>query len=660
MRFFNIILALALPTASLSLAAQESKDTTIVIKGAVVSANRHPSRAGTGSISIPARMIKDTPALLGEADVLKTIQLLPGVQAGTEGLSGIYIRGGGSDENLILLDGMPVYGAGHLLGIFSPFQGEAVDDAVIHKGYFPAKFGGRASSVLEINTSTGNTDKTAGSLGIGVLSDKFHVEGPALKRKMTYSLSGRGMHTLLMDGLFKAFKVPANLYFHDLHAKATFPMDNPNRLSVSYFTSKDNLYYKEDEGKAVFSWGNDLGSVDWSRNWSPALRSDVKLGISRFSMDSGYEAPGQVRSGYKTGLNDIILKAGLVFEGFTGHYLRAGTDITHHLFIPESGEEGGGKTRIRGSELAVYLEDHSKPVGWLSAETGLRISAFSSGGVTRLYPEPRLTAKARITDRIDAQVSYSRTTQYIHQLSSSLAVLPVDLIVPVTKKTGPIVSDQVSLGLGARFRGGWKISVEGYLKAQKEILEYKDGILFIDDFDDWEDMVAQGVGRARGVELLVRKEDSKYSGWIGYTLSRSERKIPDGSVGSGEWFPCRFDCRHSITAVLNRKFGKGWDAGLTWTYSQGGAITVPLPDGSTPRRGNVRLPPSHRLDAGIKHRKPLRRGESIWNLGVYNAYNRKNPNLVFPVSGDGEDGSGPYRTISFLPIIPSVGYSRVF
>ena len=662
MKDFRLMTILAALTTFLPSYAQNTKDTTILIKEAVVMASKNLARSGSSSISIPANMIKSTPSLLGEADLLKTIQLLPGVQAGTEGQSGMYVRGGGADENLILLDGVPVHCQGHILGLFSPFQSEAVHEAVIHKGAFPARFGGRASSVLEISTQGEVLEKTTGCLGVGSLSDKFHLEGPLASGRLSYSVSGRGMHTFLMNGLMRALKLPANYWFKDLHAKAIGRIDSNNSLTLSYFNSKDNLYYKEDEEKTDISWGTSLGAVKWKRSWSESTTSEVTAALSGYSLNTGLKTPGESREGYKTGLQDIVFKTDWLMTSLPNHNLRFGTEVIRHMFTPESdfGETDQVKTSIKGIESAVYCEDDIKFQDWITVSAGFRMGAYISSGSSRFSPEPRVSVTVGSDSGPQVKAGYSRVAQQIHQLSSTVAVLPVDMILPVTKAIGPVVSNQFSLGVWYRKADIWEFSLEGYWKTMSGVLEYRDGVIFIDDFSTWEEQVAAGIGRSYGLEALLKKNYGNTYGWIGYTLAKSERRFPGGSISSGEWFPARYDIRHSVTIALNHRFGHGWDAGAVWTYSSGGAVTLPESDGSMPHRGNLRLPPSHRLDLGLNHHKAKRHGERIWNIGIYNAYNRKNPNLVIPVTGDGEDGSGSIRKISFLPIIPSGSYTRVF
>ena len=636
------------------------RDTVLTIREArVLATGGTPRKAGTAII--PEAMLKCAPALLGEPDILKAAQLLPGVQAGTEGLSGLIVRGGGTDENLILLDWVPVFSSGHILGLFSPFPSEAVKEAVIHKGGIPARFGGRASSVFEIKTGTDAQDSLSGCLGAGLISDKLHLEGPALNGKASFSISARGTHTLLMDGALRALKVPGNFHFHDLHAKVSSQINSNNRLSVSYFSGKDNLYFKEVGNKTTVSWGNRSGSLMWNRRWSGSVSSNTTLALTSYSMNMTYKDLSLGRESYKTGLKDLFARVEFIVDGIPGHSLRTGTEAIGHTFIPEADYGADGKpsrTVIKGGEFSTYIEDTFPFARRLTLETGFRLTTFFSGGTAYISPEPRVSLTAGSAKGLEFKAAYSRISQYIHQLSSPYIALPVDLIVPVTGKVKPVITDQICAGLYLYKPGGWEFSLEGYWKSQHNALEYKGGVIIIDDFRTWEEEVVPCLGKSRGLEVLISKKEGDTTLWIGYTLSRSERKDPTGSISQGKWFPSRHDCRHSVSIVLNRNLGGGWDASAVWTYSSGGAFTIPDSDGNEAQRGNIRLPESHKLNIGVNHRKDRPRGQSIWNLGIYNAYNRKNPNLVFLESS--EDGPGSLKTVCFLPIIPSAGYTRVF
>ena len=571
----------------------------------------------------------------------------------------MYVRGGGPDENLILLDGIQMYGNGHLLGLFSAFPNDAVDEITLHKGSFAARYGGRVSGILDIRSNDGDLYEYHGNIGTGIINDHFHLEGPLIKDKASFSITGRGMHTLLMEGLLQAFKVPANYYFYDLDAKATIRPDSRNRLSFNCFQGKDHLRYQEEQGSSDITWGNALGSIAWDCQWNGNLYSRMTAAFTGYTMDFGYKPKEAARTSNGSGIKDLTAKADFIFSDGKGNPLRFGAEAIRHSFIPDDGEQHKNR-HVRGWEFSTYVERLTNLGGCLDLETGLRLSAFISPKGRFFKPEPRISVSVDPGNRFGAKVSYSRMVQYLHLLSPSITTLPVDIWVPVSKGVGPVISDQYSIGTGFGWKGGWEVSLEGYLKRMKGVIEYKDGIMFIDDFTIWENDVSSGIGRAAGVEFLLRKKAGRTTGWLGYTLSKSERRFPDGSIGQGKWFPARYDRRHDISMVLNHRTGRRWDLGAVWAYSTGGTLTVPDAAGEMTLRNNYRLPPSHRLDLSASRHKKKRHGEGILNLGIYNAYNRKNPNLVFHVSGDEEDGPGYLKKVSILPIIPSAGYTRVF
>ena len=658
------ILASIIALSAGILSSAQPRDSTLKIKESVITAVRKSAipKAGTGFIEIPETMIGDIPSLLGEADLLKTIQLLPGVNPGTEGFSGLYVRGGGPDENLLILDGIPVYSAGHMLGLFSVFQEEAVGKATLYKGSFPARYGGRVSSIIDISSRESAADRIHGSVGVGLLSDKFHAEGPLLGKRTTFSVSGRGMHTFLMDGAFQAFKLPANYHFHDLKAKVSSSLDSGNILELSYFKGNDNLYFKEEGNRTDITWGNRLGSVVWKRRWNDSLVSNTTFGISGYRMDFEHKVGGGASEFLGTGITDLVARSDLVYLSDNGHGIGLGAEIIRHGFLPEGSERNERETKeITGLETAFYVEDGFRLDDRFSVEAGLRLELFSTGRWASLSPEPRLSISGRFGEMATMKMSYSRMSQYVHLLSPPVTTLPMDIWVPVTRNTKPEYSDQLAFGLDLAGPKGWALSLQCYWKSLSNILEYRDGIVCVDNYCTWEEKVACGIGRSKGMEILARKTSGNTTGWLGYTLSSSERKFPDGSISGGEWFPSRYDSRHCLTFFLSQRLGRQMDAGITWTYVGGGAISMPDKDGNLPHRGNHRLPPSHRLDLGWKHHKVRKHGERIWNVCVYNAYNRKNPNIVFLVPNDmGEDGPGSLKTVSIFRIIPSVSYARVF
>ena len=612
--------------------AQPARDTTLTIKESVISASKRTGGAvsSIGSVKISGDMARKTPPILGETDIVKTVQLLPGVNSGSEGFSGILVRGGGPDENMIQLDGVPIYSAGHMLGLFSVFQGEAVQNFTLLKGAFPARYGGRSSGILDVRTIDGDPVKTNASFGAGLISDKVHIDGPLDNGKTSYSISGRGMHTFLLDGAMRVARLPANYYFNDLHAKITRRIGGFGTLKAGFFMGKDNLHYKEYMDRTRILWGNMAASLNWTRVWDSGLESDIVIACSSYRTEFRFKSPGIPDDTYRTGIRDLMAKAGFSYSSIPGHCLRFGFEDTRHMFMPES----------LGNESSAYIEDAFEPWRDVQVEAGGRLACFHADGKTWWAVEPRVSASAFPYRWLRVQASYSKMSQYLHLLTSSQVILPIDLWQPVTKDIPPVTSVQWSLGIGIEPADGWHLSVEGYLKGMDGVIEYQ----------AQEDRIATGKGRSKGLEFFFSKTTGKTSGWIGYAMSKTDRCFPDGTINGGKWFPYRYDIRHKVSIVSTTDLGRGWDAGAVWTWSTGGAL----------RNGCLRLPPSHRLDLGLNHHKPKRGGERIWNVSIYNVYNRKNPNLVFESYGEEEDGPGSLKIISILPVIPSVSYSRVF
>lgn len=702
------------------------RDTTINIalkantqlKESVVSAQRESGISATkmSAIEIPMNIIQNTPVLFGEADVLKTIQLMPGVQSGAEGFSGIYVRGGGPDENLLLLDGIPLYSAEHLLGLFSIFQPEAVKKVTLHKGSFPARYGGRTSSIIDVRTNDGNLQETHGTVGVGVLSDKFHLEGPIIKGKTAYSISARGMHTFLFDGLFRAAKIPANYYFYDLNGKVSHKFSDRDRLFLNAYYGRDIFYYKDNDDwdtggtttlmddKTHIRWGNLMTAARWNHVFNGRLFSNTTVAFTDYRMRMGFNSKENSQNtkyyykfDYGSGIQDITAKIDFDYTPSQRHIIKFGGEYVNHTFIPETyttveKENNNGQMvtdttysnsnekNRRGHEISAYIEDDIKVSGWLTLNPGAHLTVFRTGGKTYWSPEPRISAKVDFGKGVSVKAAYSRMAQYVHLLSSSQITLPIDLWVPITQDIKPVTSDQYSLGLYYDSLTGWEFSVEGYWKDMRNVLEYKDGISFMANSQSWERNVVMGDGRAYGIEFFIQKTMGKTTGWLGYTLAKSDRIFSNGLINNGERYPYRYDRRHNISLVVNQRLGKKWDLSATWSFATGGTTTVPeretvamTPDGKfiqvdyAPHRNNYRLPPSHRLNIGVNFHKQKRRGESVWNFGVYNAYNRLNPNFVFyKADKTNESDSKLYtrkerlKSVTILPIIPSFSYTYKF
>jgi outer membrane receptor for ferrienterochelin and colicin len=689
------------------------------INEAVVAARREAGIQATkmSAVEIPMNLIKNTPTLFGEADVLKTIQLMPGVQSGVEGFSGIHVRGGGPEENLLLLDGIPLYNTEHLLGLFSIFQPEAVKKVTLFKGSFPARYGGRTSSIIDVRTNDGNMQETHGTIGVGLLSDKFHLEGPIFKGKTSYSISARGMHTLLFDRVLAMFKIPANYFFYDLNGKLTQKFGDRDRLFLNVYNGKDAFYYKDRgnitllenvswDNKTRINWGNTLASLRWNHVFNGRLFANATGAWTRYRMIMEYSAsekdhstapPGHYNYlfDYRSGLEDVTGKIDFDYTPGPRHQVKFGVEYIYHTYVPETlthveHESSAGKTLLDttftntkkgnryGHEISFYAEDDFMIGNRLTLNPGIRLAMFVTSGRRYLAPEPRMSAKIDFGSGFSAKAAYSRMSQYVHLLSSSQITLPIDLWVPITKDIKPVTADQYSAGFYYDGLRGWEFSVEGYWKQMDNVLEYKDGISFLANSNQWEDKVEMGEGRAFGVELFVQKTMGKTTGWLGYTLAKSDRIFPSGMINNGRRYPYRYDRRHNVSLVANHKFSEKVDLSGTWTFATGGTTTIPeretavlTPDGRVvqvdyaPHRNNYRLPPSHRLNLAVNFHRPHKRGESIWSLSIYNVYCRMNPNFVFSGYERNYDGEVYSRNdkltqLTLLPFIPSFSYTRNF
>ena len=724
-------------TKTISIRVQ--KDTTINVRlspgasleEAIVTAQRESGVAATkmSAIEVPVAAIKSAPALFGEADVLKTIQLLPGVQGGTEGFSGLYVLGGGPDENLLLLDGIPIYNAEHMLGIFSVFQPEAVKKVTLYKGSFPARYGGRISSIIDVRTNDGNLYETHGSFGVSMLSDKLHLEGPIWKGKTSFSVSARGMHTLLLTPIIKLTGFDGNYFFYDLDAKLTHRFSDRDRLYFNVYNGLDDFYYRNqdnygsgrtggdiaDNQNLGIRWGNTVAALRWNHVLGPKLFANTTVAFNRYKMQiesdlvsketglDGSLGNNRYQFDYRSGMRDWVAKVDFDYTPSPSQKVKFGADYTYHTFIPETfttyaHEVMGGVVQIDttismksnaeqvGHEASLYVEDDIRIGSRLTLNPGFHASLFGTQGKTYWSLEPRMSAKVAMSEDWSAKVSYSRMSQYVHLLSSSQISLPVDLWVPITKDIRPETSDQYSLGLYFNGIPGWEFSLEGYYKNMRNVLEYKEGVAFMFDSSGWENKVEVGTGRAMGIELFIEKTMGKTTGWLGYTLAKSDRLFP--TINHGERFPYRYDRRHNVNLLVNHKFNEKFDISATWNFASGGTTTLPerrivmMSPFNPPRyadlvtsRNNYRLPASHTLNLGFNFHRKHNRGEGIWSLSVYNVYNHMNPNLVLKendqhfIGSSNLDGSGTQwqevntvrlKKITFLPIFPSIGYTRTF
>ncbi|MDO4790610.1 MAG: TonB-dependent receptor plug domain-containing protein [Porphyromonas sp.] len=564
-----------------------------------------------GSIEIPLEIIRRAPALLGEADPLKTIQMLPGVQAGVDGSAGIFVRGGGQDENLFLLDGVPLYNVNHLFGFFSVFTPEAIKRVDLYKGSFPSRFGGRLSSVVDIRTNDGNMRSYHGTASIGLISSKFHFEGPIIKDKTSIHASYRRTYADILARPFMTETEKGGYYFQDFTLKLNHRFGDRDRLFLSLYGGDDSFYsiFSETQNKiqikteGKISWGNLVSSLRWNHIFSSQLFSNTTVAYTRYKLNtSNKESEYVITDGrpklhdgydlrFTSGIEDVSARMDMEYYPVHNHTIKFGGAYVYHTFRPEAlsfkptkineQEEqellkvlNQSPTPIRAHDISLYAEDEMRLLPWLDANIGMHYSIF--GVNKKLYHsiEPRASLRIAPTDIFDIKLSYTKMSQNIHLLSSFGLSMPTDLWVPATDRISPMSADQFALGAYSDVLEGWRLSAEGYYKTIKNTIEYKDGAMFMGFSSGWQEKVEQGEGRSYGVEVMAQKTEGKLSGWLSYTYAKSERRFGPNGINQGVWFPVQFDRRHNVNIVATYALSKALDVTATWEYRSGGRATV--------------------------------------------------------------------------------------
>jgi len=579
------------------------------------------------AIEVPIQLIKTVPALFGETDILKALQLLPGVQGGVEGSAGFYVRGGGPDENLFLLDGVPVYNVNHLGGMFSVFNSDAIKNVTLYKGSFPARFGSRLSSVVDIRMNDGNNKKLRGNFSIGLISSKFNLEGPLFSDKTTFNISARRTYydALIQPALMiigkeeEMDKMMAGYYFYDMNAKISHKFSDNDRLYLSAYMGDDVIYadirqnYRSDEyGKEEnrlnmgWNWGNLITSLRWNHVINNKLFMNATSTFTRYRFDMNvgtkykyetYNPPrlesSDVNLGYNSGIQDIGCKLDFDYNPNPNHDVKFGLNYTNHAFSPgvqvakmtsqydsiiQKIDTTIGNTSIYAHETILYAEDNININSFLKLNAGLHYSTFVVEGKFYHSLQPRLGLRALINDKLSVKAGYSYMSQYIHLLSNSSLSLPTDLWVPVTKRIEPMKSQQYSAGVFYNLLNFADVSVEGYYKSMDNLIEYKDGASFMNSGTNWEDKVSIGRGWAYGVEFLLQRNFGKTTGWLGYTWSKSERLFdrPGQELNNGLVFPAKYDRRNDFKLVVAHKFSEKFDISATLIYMNGNAATLAL------------------------------------------------------------------------------------
>lgn len=677
-------------------------------------------------IDIPISQIKKIPAFLGEKDVLKVLQLMPGVQKGSEGSTGIYVRGGGPDQNLIILDDAIVYNANHLFGFFSVFNGDALKSVELTKGGFPARFGGRLSSVIDLNMKDGNREKLHGEGGIGLIASRLTLEGPLTRnRKGSFLLSGRRTYLDVLAAPLIAKEsngqTKAGYYFYDFNAKANYDLGSKDKVYLSGYFGRDRFYAKDkDSGTDVgISWGNSTGTLRWNHLFSQRLFSNLSLIYSDYKFQIASDEKSRTGADlfslrYNSGIRDFSLKYDVDYYPNPRHSIRFGVQTIQHRFTPSAVVlKNGGDLQftrnvdnIEVLESGIYAEDSWRPNNRWRMNGGIRLSHFIQKKVSYIRPEPRLSAAYMVKSDLSLKASYALMNQYVHLLSNTGIGLPTDLWVPTTDRIAPQQSEQLAAGVAKDFtKSGLSLTVEGYYKTMKNIINYREGasFLLLDDPTTaeqvrWEDNVTAGKGWSYGAEVLLQKKAGRFSGWAGYTLSWTQWQFAE--INGGRKFYPRYDRRHDISLVGIYELNKRITLSGTWVYGTGNALTVPQAEyrayrhqpgirgtsssvtgakaiiaglfDSGPRstdygtqKNTFRAEPYHRMDFGIQFHKQKRRHERTWEISFYNLYNRRNP--FFYQIENVTEGTAPNQTsrtglfrYSVFPIVPAFSYNFKF
>ena len=664
-----------------------------VLKEVVVESSRkndNLTKAQMGTETINMSAISKVPVIFGEKDILKTIQLLPGVKSAGEGNSGFFVRGGGADQNLILLDEAPVYNATHLLGFFSTFNSDAIKDATIIKGNSPSQYGGRLSSVLDVKMKEGNNQDYTVNGGIGLISSKVSVEGPLQKNKSSFILSGRRTYADVFLKATEKFKDNI-LYFYDLNAKANYQINAKNKVYISGYFGRDELGLGQDFG---IDWGNKTGTIRWNK----IISNKLFLNTSFIYSDYNYNVKlknGETNFNINSEIKDVNLKQDYTFYTNNQNTLRFGFNTILHNIKPStfSGTviNSVAKTGRNGLENAIYLTNNYKATNQLTIDYGMRLSMYtlmggdvyniyengvigssiklapSSFGKTYINPEPRITTNFRIDDEKSIKAGYARNVQHLHLLSNSVASSPSDQWIGNSYNIKPEIADQISVGYVTKvFKNNFEFTTEAYYKHLQNQIDYKDGAE-INTVSDVESVLLYGIGRAYGLELLLKKKEGRLTGWIGYTLSKTERKI-DG-INEGKWYNARQDRTHDISVVGIYDLNARWSISGVFVYNTGDAVTYPTGkynlQGQTlyqyAARNANRMPAYHRLDFSATYEKnKTKRRHGSWNFSLYNVYGREN---AYRISFK-DDPNDPTRTqiirTALFKWVPSVTYQFKF
>ncbi len=649
--------------------------------------------------------VNKIPSLGGETDIIKSLQLMPGVQSGNEGSSQLYVRGGSPDQNLILLDDVPLYYVNHLGGFVSIFNTDALKNIKLIKGGFPARYGNRLSSIVDIKMKDGNNQKFQGNAMIGLISSKISIEGPLIKNKSSYIISVRRMlyDLIVRPVTYFIFDKKASLgyHFYDVNIKTNYFLSDNDKLIASIYMGNDKLGFTSflNNGKEQNNnkWGNRLVSLRWNHIFNSHLFSNTNISYTHYKLirENIYKESNhnkQASYTFKSAISDFGLKTDFNYYYNPNYSLNFGADFTFHKYQPsitklkqyttnQPKDTIYGVTKLNSLETSAYIENIFKIGNFMDANLGIRYNSYFVKNKALQSIEPRLLARITLSKKTSLKASFSKMNQNIHLLSTTGMGIPMDLWLPVTDRIPQEKSQQLTLGLARSiFNNKIELSLETYYKKMKNLIAYKEGVSYLGT-SNWEDKIeTNGKGTSFGVEFLAHKKRGKTTGWISYTWAKTNRQFHN--IAQGQAYPFTYDRRHSLNLVLNYKIKDNIDFSGTWVYGSGNPYTLAIGkyqgidnndvlnseeniihtfdeiyiyDG----RNNQRMRDYHRIDIGFNFHKNKKRGERIWNISIYNLYNRKNPYFYF-FDQETENGQLTLKQQSLFPVIPSVSYSFKF
>lgn len=652
--------------------------------------NHHVQKPQMSMIDVPLKAIKNLPVLMGERDIMKIIQLLPGIQGGQEGTTGFYVRGGNLDQNLVQLDEATVYNPNHLFGLFSTFNVNAINNVQLIKGGFPAEYGGRLSSILNITMKEGNKNKYQLEGGIGLLSNNLTVQGPIKKNKASFIFSARRSH---MDLLLKAYNAirgstkSTSYKFYDVNAKMNYEMGNKDHLFLSFFKGNDNAAYNNANSlNYITDFGNSTITLRWNHLFGNKIFSNTSVIYNDYNLGLSTSQNNYYSLLY-TGVRDVTAKSDFTFTPNTKHKIKTGFTFTRHRLSPASFSAAipgrGNRLKINidsinklySNEMAFYMGNEFDASEKFSVNYGVRIPLFIASGKTYSFIEPRITTKLSIGPDASIKASYTRMNQFLHLIPNSTAGLPTDIWVPSSNKTKPQSSTQYALGYFQNFKDDEiETSVEVYYKNMDNQVLFGEGNQLRINVN-LDSLIVYGKGKSYGAEFFVKKNTGKLTGWVSYTLSKTTQQFKD--LNFGKEFPFKYDRRHNLSIAVSYQLTKRWTLSSVFVYSSGAAFTVPSGRISTLNSGtifegnyyvyegrnNYRLAPYHRLDISATHKKTSKifkkHFEREWVFGVYNAYSRQNPYFIY-FEIDALTNKPKGKQVSLLPIIPSVSFNFKF